>query len=85
MLLQNRWSSIINPILANPTNQTSLLNNIELSPGVNVINHKLGRKMQGWVLTDINGIANIYRSAAMNNLTLTLTSDATVTISLGVF
>lgn len=85
MQMQNRWASIINPMLSNPLAQPNILENVSLATGVNVINHKLGRKMQGWFLTDITGIATIYRSAAMNDLTLTLTVSAPITANIGVF
>lgn len=84
-LLETQWASQLNPLLANPMNAVSILSSILLAVGINVINHKLGRKPQGWFLTDINGAAVIYRSSAFNDLTLTLTSDAAVTVNIGVF
>jgi hypothetical protein len=78
-------ASAVNPLLNNPLNTCSILNDVVLIDGVNVINHKLGRQMLGWFLTDIQGIASIYRSAPFNSLTLTLTSSAAVTVSIGVF
>jgi hypothetical protein len=83
--MQNRWASIINPLLSNPLNNSSLLKNIELQTGDNVINHLLGRTLQGWIIVDIQGVADIYRSMPLNDQTLTLNSSAAVTISLGVF
>jgi hypothetical protein len=80
-----KWKSIIDPLLKNPTNNISLLTNIKLQVGNNIINHKLGKKPQGWIITDINGKATIYRSADFNDKILTLNSSAVVTISLGVF
>lgn len=80
-----RWKSVIDPVLALPMSQSSLLTGISLLTGTNVINHKLGRVMQGWAIVDINAPAQIYRSAALNNKTLTLTSDADVTVSIEVF
>ena len=84
-LANNIWAQSINPILANPTNQISIVSNVSLVTGKNIINHKLGHMMQGWFLTDIQGAATVYRSAPMNNLTLTLTASAPVTVSIGVF
>lgn len=84
----NKWSAILNPIVSNPANNSLLLPNIALKIGSNVINHKLGRKLQGWSICGIDGIANIYDTQASNQmpaLTLTLTSDAVVTVSLLVF
>lgn len=84
-IAQTRWASIINPLLINPISNPSILENIALINGVTVINHKLGRTQQGWFLSDIQGAATIYRSAAFNDLTLTLTSNAAVTVNIGVF
>ncbi len=83
--MENQWASMIEPVLNNPLNKANLLTNVSLAVGSNVINHKLGRQMQGWFLADIQGAAQIYRSAAMNPLTLTLHSDAIVVVNLAVF
>lgn len=84
-LFQSSWSSQINPFLANPSNKCLLIKNISLISGTTIINHLLGRQMQGWRIADINGVANIYRSQPFNNLTLTLVSSAAVTVNLEVF
>ncbi len=83
--MQNQWASQLNPIIANPTNSMFILQNVTLKTGVNVINHKLGKKLQGWVITDIQGVATVYRSAPLSDITLTLTASANVTCSIGVF
>lgn len=83
--MQTKWKSEIDPILANPLNNCSILKDISLNSGITVINHKLGQLMQGWFIVDIQGAAQIYRSAPFSDLTLTLTSNAQVTCSLGVF
>lgn len=79
------WAAALNPVLANPLNTATSLNNVSLVVGPNIINHKLGRTLQGWFVTDIQGVASIYRSAPFNSTTLTLVSDAAVTVNLGVF
>lgn len=79
------WASILNPVISNPTNAVQVLQNVNLLSGSNVINHRLGRQMQGWFVTDIQGSATIYRSAPFNNMTLTLTSNSAVTVNIGVF
>lgn len=79
------WATTLNPVIANPLNSITIVQDFALKSGVNIINHSLGRLMQGWFLTDIQGIATIYRSAPFNKLTLTLTSSAPVTCSIGVF
>lgn len=85
MQMQNRWKGQLDPLLKSPTNNSVLIKGIVLAIGVNVINHRLGRLQQGWIVTDIDGAAVIYRSAAFNDKTLTLMSDAVVTISLECF
>ena len=61
------------------------LEGVNLINGVTQIDSKLGRMMQGWMITDINGAATIYRSQPLNSKTLTLTSNAAVTVNLYVF
>lgn len=85
MLHQTSWKTAITPVLQNEINQGLLLTGVKLTNGVTVINHLLGRKMIGWQQADIDGPATYYRSAALNDLTLTLTSNAVVTVSLWVF
>ncbi len=87
-LLQSKWSSVINPFLDNPSNQASILNNIVLISGTNVINHLLDRTLKGWRIIRINGIASIYDTQSSNQTptkTLILISNAAVTISIEVF
>lgn len=84
-LMQQAWATQINPLLANPANKSLLIRDIELATGVNVINHRLGRKQQGWIICDTQGTATVYRSADFNGLTLQLTASAPTTISLLVF
>lgn len=82
---QTAWAQQLDPIIRNQLLQGILIQNISLKTGVNVINHKLGRKQIGYIITDIDSAAIIYRSQPLNALTLTLTSDADATISLWMF
>ncbi len=80
------WKSRLDPLLANPLNSVVILSGVNLNVGANTINHLLGRTQQGWFITDMYGaFADIYRSAPFNNKTLTLTSSAATTVSIGVF
>lgn len=83
--LATRWKSVLDPVLANPINGVSILSNVVLANGTTVINHKLDQLQQGWFIVDINAAATIYRSAAFNEKTLTLHSNAAVTVSIGVY
>lgn len=88
MLMQNIWSSIINPILNTAELNTVLLKNVSLSTGSNNVNHKLGRKLQGWYIVRQRAAASIYDNQDNNqnpDLTLTLVSSADVTVDLVVF
>lgn len=86
--LQNKWASILNPTINSSIVNGSLLTGVSLDIGTNIINHKLGRKLQGWILVGVNAPAQIYDNQdtnQMSNLTLSLTSDAITTIALWVF
>lgn len=82
---QTKWASQIDPVLSEPIINGNLLSNVQLNNGVTVIDHLLSRMQQGWVITDMQGAATVYRSSPFNNLTLSLTSNAAITISLWVF
>lgn len=84
-LANPKWAAELNPLIKNPFNNVLILKNVVLASGDNVINHSLGTTPQGWVITDIQGAATIYRNAPFNNTTLTLNSSAGVTVSIGVF
>jgi hypothetical protein len=86
--MQTQWASAIEPVLNNPTNMSNLLSNIQLSTGTNVINHKLGRKLRGWIPTRIRAAALIFDDQDSNQhpeLTLILVSSAPCVIDLEVF
>lgn len=87
--LMTKWASIINPLLTNPALNVSLLQNISLTTGANVINHKLGRPLQGWYPVRFKGsYAQLYDTQATNQtpqLTLNLNASANVTCDLAVF
>lgn len=84
-LLQTSWKAALTPVIQNELNQGILLDNISLVIGNNKINHLLTRMQKGWLITDINGAATIYRSAPLNDQTLTLNSTAAVVVSIWVF
>ena len=83
--MQVKWKSELDPILSIPLLKGLQLKNIELIAGTNVINTLLGRLQQGFIITDIDAPATIYRSQPFNSLTLTLTSSAACNVSLLVY
>lgn len=85
-MLQTRWKSQLDPVLASVLSNGSLIENVQLSGSSPTnINHKLGRKQIGWILTDVASEARIWRSQPLNQNTLTLSSDADVVVSLWCF
>lgn len=87
MLLQTAWISKLNPLLGNPANNSSILKDIKLVTGTNVVNHLLGAPLQGWSVVRRNGPATIYDTQATNptpELTLVLVASAPVTVTLEV-
>jgi hypothetical protein len=87
-LMQTKWKSQIDPVLAEPIVSGNLLSNISLKVGDNVINHGLGTKLQGYIVILKSGLAGIYDKQSSNqmaNLTLVLNSDTAITVSLWVF
>lgn len=84
-LMQTRWAAILDPLISNNLNNVSILQSVSLVTGANVINHLLGKKQQGWFLTDINAPITLYRSAEFNDLTLTLTASGPAVVNIGVF
>lgn len=87
-LMQTRWASEINPLLQSPALQGRLIQSVKLSTGDNIVNHQLGRKLQGWCIVRLRAAASIYDKQDANqipNLTLTLNTSADVTVDLYVF
>lgn len=84
--VQENVEESLAPLIKNPLLDGIILSNVELTTGDNDISHKLGRKLQGWVIVDRDANANIYRKTSSTpTLTLKLNSSATVTVSLYVF
>lgn len=79
------WAASLNPLITNPANAIHIIKDMKLINGATQFNHELGHMMNGWFLVDIQGAATIFRSQPLNALTLTLTSNAIVTVSIGVF
>lgn len=87
-LMQSQWATELNPLLKNPALQSVILKNVDLINGTTIINHKLGRKLQGWKTVRVRAAATIYDTQDTNNtteITLRLVSNAAVTVDLEVF
>ena len=87
-LLQTNWAKEINPVLGNPISQGLLLTGLVLASGDNTINHKLGRKLQGWIIVGLSASVTFYDKQATNSMpqkTLVLNASGAATINLYVF
>ena len=47
-LMQTQWAAQINPVIEAVQNNSLILERVKLVSGSNVINHQLGRDLQGW-------------------------------------
>lgn len=87
-LLQTTWASQIDPVLQLPFNSGVILSNVPLTSGKNIINHKLSRDLQGYIVIGQTGLSNIYSLQYLNPLpdkNLWLQASSGVTINLLVF
>lgn len=86
--MQTTWAQQLDPVISNLLVQGQMLTGIALINGTTIVNHKLGRKLTGWFIVGINGAATVYDNQAANqmqDLTLSLTSNAAATVNLWVF
>lgn len=89
-LMQDRWSSILQPILSRPQNKSTILKNVILlaASNPNVVNHLLQANLQGWKIIRQRASAIVWDQQDTNatpQLTLHLRTSADVTIDLEVF
>lgn len=86
--MQTSWAKALNPLLSTPSNKAVLLKSVSLVSGSNTINHTLGRTLQGWKIVRQRAAGSFFDtqdSNPMPELTLLLTSSATVVVDLEVF
>lgn len=88
-LLQTQWSSQLNPLLSLPLLNGLILRNIALQSGDNVIDHRLGRPLVGWlVIRQRDAFYGVYDKQDDNprpSLTLILNAAGNTNVDLYVF
>ncbi len=87
-LANPRWAASLNPLLSNPLTDGLILPGVLLATGSNVINHKLGRKLQGYFVILKNANITVYDTQTTNQTpeaTLKLVASGAGTVSLYVF
>jgi len=82
--VQSNIATFLQTYATNPLLNGAFVNDQDLISGSTVIYHNLGRQLQGWIVTNIDGSASIY-STGFDDSTLTLSSSAAVTVNLYVF
>lgn len=88
MMHQTKWASVLNPVISVPFNDGQTLQSVSLVSGTNIINHKLGRKLTGWIVVRLRGPATFYDSQESNpnqQQTLLLNSSANVVADIFVY
>lgn len=82
--VQDNVNTVIRPIIDSAIIDGVLLNNISLKNGATVVDYKLGRKLQGYIVVRKTANANIW-DGALTTKTITLHSDAACVVSLWCF
>lgn len=85
--MQVNWAQQLDPIIANPLLKGVQQFNIPLVTGVNTINHLLGRKYQGYLITGMhNAYAQIFDTPSqLPQFTLVLNASAPTSVDIYVY
>lgn len=85
--LQSNAEEVLNALTTSPF-VNGIFVTATIGTGDTVIQHKLQRDYQGWVVTDIDASSTIYRSPTVNNnknRQLILIASATANVTLYIF
>ena len=86
--VQENVATVFDTLVKNPIFNGVLLEDLDLINGDTHINHKLSRKLQGWIVVRVDTPCDIYDKQSTNSIqdrTLILNSDAACTVNLYVF
>lgn len=84
VLMQEKWSQILDPVINQPHNNAVILKGVVLSSS-SIINHTLGRKLVGWHIVRQRGSATVYDRQDTNDFqdkTLLLTASSGVSVDI---
>ena len=85
-MMQTKWASLLNPVLANQLLQGNLITDVVLVANKPfVVNHLLNRMMVGYIIVAQNANAVVWYTQPFNSQTLTLEANANVTVNLWCF
>ena len=85
---QENTASVITPFLRSRILDGVLLKNISLNSGSNLVEHKLGRKIEGWIVVRQRADARVWDDQDNNvnvSTTLKLQTSAAVEVDLWIF
>ncbi len=77
-------NKVLDDLSSNPLNNGSLLTAIDLVAGSNDVSHKLGRKLQGWIVVNKSAASDLYSDSSDKTI-LKLTASAACKVTLFVF
>lgn len=86
--MQSQWAAQLDPLLALPILNGRLIENVTLTTGSNTINHKLSRKLVGYIVCLKSANVTLYDTQTTNTMTdktLQLTSSGAAVVTLWVF
>ncbi len=79
--IQANVDNALTPLLRKILNDSNNVVETQLFTGTNVINHKLSRGLQGWLIIDKDTNANIWKTSSTET-TATLETDANVNVKI---
>lgn len=86
--MQNRWAAEINPFISRLQNRSTILKEVSLVTGANIINHGLDHVLNGWKIVRQRASASIYDTQDSNPspaISLYLNTSADVVVDIEVF
>lgn len=88
-LVLDSLEKTLNPVFNNPLLSGQVIKNVALEIGANTINHRLGRKLEGWFITRQRDVASAFYDTQdtnpLPNLTLQINSSAAVVVDIYCF
>lgn len=87
-MFQDKWASILDPVLKNAATDPVILKNVQLTAGSNNVNHLLGHRLTGWQVIRQRSAATFYDTQDTNPTpaqTLALNASANCLVDLIVF
>ena len=64
--LQTHIKTVLNPLLELPISDGVMIENLDIGTGDTVVNHKLGRNCEGFLVVRLKSNATIYESSTVN-------------------